>query len=62
MDPSFGGGFGGGFVNSAVNSAVDFAFGGGSGNPLPKFGGEGPLDLLMSGNIEALLVTSGRSD
>ena len=43
VDPSFGDGFGGGFVNSAVDSAVDVAFGGGSGNPLPKFGGEGPL-------------------
>ena len=46
VDPSFGGGFGGGFVHSAVDSAVDFAFGGGSGNPLPKFGGEDPLGKM----------------
>ena len=50
VDPSFwrwiapfGGGFGGGFLPLTVDLAVDFPFGGGSKNPLPKVGGEGPL-------------------
>ena len=33
----------------AVDLAVDVPFSGGSKNPLPKFGGEGPLGCLLDG-------------